>query len=65
MKKQVPEVEPTITEVIPNNARVEAISHKDVRGKELLYCKISYGKKEVLINIGASTFNTIRDLLTQ
>lgn len=46
-----------------NNANVQAIKHKDVRGNELLYLKITVGENEILINIGKKTHDGINELL--
>lgn len=43
-------------------ATVESIKHHDVRGKELLYLKITKGKNELVINIGEKTFREIENL---
>lgn len=42
---------------------VEPIKHKDVRGKELLYLKLTNEGREVLINIGQRTFSDVELLL--
>lgn len=43
---------------------VEPIKHKDVRGKEMLYLKITHEgtKKEVVINIGQKTFDAVAEI---
>lgn len=43
-------------------AEVKAIEHEDVRGKKLLYIKISNGINDLLINVGQKTYDTINDL---
>lgn len=43
-------------------AEVQAIRHKDVRGKEMLYLKIIKDSREVIINVGQQTFNSIEGL---
>ena len=42
--------------------QVEVIKHKDVRGKELLYLKISNSRGEALLNIGQKTYDAIKYL---
>lgn len=44
--------------------KVEALKHKNVRGKELLYLKISDEKtgEEVIIEIGQKTFDSVTAL---
>lgn len=44
--------------------QVETIEFKDVRGKELLYLKITSNQKEVLINVGKKTFDSVKELET-
>lgn len=43
-------------------AIVQAIEFADVRGNKLLYLKVQANGKEVLINIGEKTFNSIQEL---
>lgn len=43
---------------------VETIEFKDVRGKQLLYLKITSNGKEVLINVGQKTFDSVKELET-
>lgn len=44
--------------------KVEAIKHKDVRGKEMLYLKLTNEatQKEVVINIGQKTFDAVSNM---
>ena len=42
--------------------KVEAIKFKDVRGKEMLYIKITKGEKEVIINVGQKTYDSVMEL---
>lgn len=46
--------------------KVEAIKHKDVRGKEMLYLKLTHEvtQKEVVINIGQKTFDAVSNMDT-
>lgn len=43
--------------------KVETIKHTDVRGKVLNYLKITNGEKQVLINIGDKTFETVSEVI--
>lgn len=43
-------------------AQTTAITHKDVKGKELYYLKVSNGSNEVLVNVGKSTYDKVREL---
>lgn len=45
------------------NATVTPIKHSDVRGNSLLYLKIEANGKEVLINIGQKTHDSVTELL--
>lgn len=46
--------------------KVETIKHKDVRGKELLYIKMTnQHEEEYLINVGEKTFNETTKLVTE
>lgn len=38
---------------------MEALRHKDVRGKELLYLKIEKNGTQVLMNIGEKSYNAL------
>lgn len=49
----------------PTKMLVQAIKHKDVRGKELLYLKIQHEGNEVLVNIGERTYKAIVELVNQ
>lgn len=42
---------------------IEVLSHIDVRGKELLYLKLTIGETPVLINIGQKTFDSVLDAI--
>lgn len=41
---------------------VQAIAHKDVKGKEQLYLKIGNETDNVVINIGKKTFDAVNNL---
>lgn len=41
---------------------VTAIKHKDVRGKELNYLKLTNGKIELLVNVGEKTYQGVKDM---
>lgn len=43
---------------------VEAIQHKDVKGKTLHYILIKNQDKSVLINVGEKTYNSVKQLDT-
>lgn len=49
----------------PTTMLVQAIKHKDVRGKELLYLKIQHEGNEVLVNIGERTYKAVVELVNQ
>lgn len=44
--------------------KTEILKHKDVRGNELMYLKLTEEKtgNEVLINIGEKTFNSLTNI---
>lgn len=41
---------------------VQAIEHKDIKGRKLLYLKITQGEHEVYVNIGEKTYNSVKEL---
>lgn len=44
---------------------VETLIYKDVRGKELMYLRITNNKnEEVLINVGDKTYKSVEELIT-
>lgn len=45
--------------------KIEAIKHKDIRGKELNYLVVRTidGVREVIINVGEKTFNGVKSLM--
>lgn len=43
--------------------KVEPIKYTDVRGKELLYLKIEHNGKEVVINVGQKTYDSVKELV--
>lgn len=43
--------------------KFEAIKHKDVKGKELLYVKVTANGKEHVINVGQKTFDAVAAIL--
>lgn len=45
------------------NANLQAIEYADVRGNKLLYLKIQANGKEVLVNIGVKTYDSVTELL--
>lgn len=45
--------------------QVEAIQHKDVKGKTLYYIRIKNGTSEVLINVGEKTYKGVVELDNQ
>lgn len=46
------------------NGTIQAIKHTDVRGKELLYLKLTANGNDVLVNIGKKTFDAVEDMQT-
>lgn len=46
----------------PVTMLVQVIEHSDVRGNKLLYLKINYKGKDVLINIGQKTHDAVKEL---
>lgn len=46
----------------PKTMQVQAVAHKDVRGKEQLYLKIHHAGNDVIINIGKGTFDAVTKL---
>lgn len=44
--------------------KAEVLKHKDVRGNELLYLKLTHEKtnEEILINIGQKTFDSVKNM---
>lgn len=42
--------------------KIETLENTDVRGKKLLYLKISKGAHNVFINVGEKTFKSVKDL---
>lgn len=46
------------------NAKLTAIKHADVYGKELLYLKIETEKGTQMVNIGQKTFEAVQKLTT-
>lgn len=43
---------------------VTAITHTDVRGKELKYLKCTNGKTELLVNVGDKTYESVKNMET-
>lgn len=39
-----------------------AFTHKDVKGKELMYLKISNGQQDILVNVGKKTYDGVLGL---
>lgn len=42
--------------------KAEALQHEDVKGRKLLYIKVSNGEHNVFINVGEKTFNSVKEL---
>ena len=46
--------------------KIEVLEHTDVRGKILLYLKLTNKQgSDVLINVGAKTFNGVSELMAE
>lgn len=43
---------------------VEAITHKDVRGKDIYYVSISNGVDKIFINVNKVKFDEVNDFLS-
>lgn len=48
-----------------NNAHIQVINYKDVRGNQLKYLQIQVGEKNHLINIGNKTYDAVNNLLNE
>ena len=50
----------------PNVSRgtvqIEALEHKDIKGKKTYYLKVWNEKKEYFINVGKTTFETVKEI---
>lgn len=44
---------------------IEAIRHKDVKGKEMLYVLLTNKEQEVFINVGKKTFEAVEKLMSE
>lgn len=40
----------------------QAFEHTNVAGKKLQYLRISNGQKEIIINVGTKTYNTVKSM---
>lgn len=41
---------------------IEAVAHKDIKGKELYYLVVKSDIKEVYVNVGVKTYKAVRDI---
>lgn len=46
----------------PTTMNVQVFEWADVRGNKLMYLKVQYGGKDVLINIGEKTYKAIMEI---